>query len=399
MVDTRFEALRDRTEGRTLAASSSGDPVLAWSLVAGGIVAAWGASYLAGGSKTAAPHIFYVPVIVAAARFGGLGALGAAVAAGLAGGPFLDLDVAAGTSQELENWGTRLVAFVVIGQLTAYLSRHSLPSLTMEVSARRFRSEVTSAIDAGHVQVAYQPIVGLRDGSLVGAEALVRYHHPVDGLRHTGEFVCEAERAGCIQELTSFVLRESVEQVAEWRQTVLADHEHFKLAVNVSAADLAGHRIVEEATRVLRSTGLPSDWLHLEITETALVGDVDSARDTIAELRQLGVKLAIDDFGTGESSLSYLDQFPVDVLKVDRAFVHRLSDRTDGDALTHGIIAMARAMHLLVVAEGVETEEQAAAVRRFGCDYAQGFLFSPPIGGLQLESLLASAEPFARPRS
>ena len=396
-MDSRLEGLRDRTEGRTLAASSSGDPVLGWILVVGGIVAAWGASYLAGGSKTAAPHIFYVPVVVAAARFGSVGALMAAVAAGIAAGPLLDLDVAAGTTQEWENWGARLVAFVVIGQLVAYLSRHSLPSLALEVSARRFRSEVTSAIAARHVQVAYQPIVSLVDGSLVGAEALVRYHDPVRGVRNTGDLVCEAERAGCIQELTSFVLGEAAAQVAEWRRTVLAGRDQFKLAVNVSAADLAGQRIIGEVIGVLEETGLPSRWLHLEITETALVGDVESARHTIAELRRLGVRLAIDDFGTGESSLSYLDHFPVDVLKIDRAFVHRLSDHTADDALTHGIIAMAQAMHLLVVAEGVETETQAAAVRRFGCDYAQGFLFAPPMGGPQLEQLLASAEPFAIP--
>lgn len=168
----------------------------------------------------------------------------------------------------------------------------------------------------------------------------------------------------------------------------------FDVSVNVSAVDLADPSFAEVVASVLHSSGLPPTWLHLEITETALVHDVASAIGAVLHLRMLGVRLTIDDFGTGESSLSYLDRFPVDVLKIDSTFVRRLSVERREDALTHGIIAMAKAMGLDVVAEGVETEAQASAVRRFGCRRAQGFLFSPPVGAARLESMLGTAEPF-----
>ncbi|HEU5084589.1 MAG TPA: EAL domain-containing protein [Acidimicrobiales bacterium] len=396
-VQDRLAALRDRTESRTVAASSTGSWVATVLLIVATLAAAWALTYLAGGSKSALPHAFYVPIVVAAVRFGSRAAGAAAIAAGLAVGPLMPLDVAAGEAQTLDNWLTRMAIFVVVGLFTAYLCRHSLGALAAEVTARRFRRELEAAIADGQLAVVYQPVVDLADGSLAGAEVLARWDHPERGSLPPGQFVCQAEQAGCIGTLTRFVLAEACEQVARWRADRLADRERFSLAVNVSGQDLADPCFAGTVAEVLARTGLPSSWLHLEITETALVDDVESAIAAVTELRGAGVRIAVDDFGTGESSLGYLDRFPVDVLKIDSVFVRRLSAAAADDALTHGIVAMAHAMDLEVVAEGVETEAQALAVRRFGCPYAQGFLFSPPVLADRLEAMLASSRPFPLP--
>jgi hypothetical protein len=192
----RFASLRDRTERRTVAASSDASAGLTWLVALLGILVAWVLSYWAGGSKTALPHAFYVPVIVVATRFGARSALVVSIVAGVASGPLLPLDVAAGSSQGTANWVGRAVAFVIIGQLTAYLSRHSLPSLTAELAARRFRGELAQAIARRELRLEYQPIVELATGDLVGVEALVRWDHPQRGLIPPAEFIPRPSAAG-----------------------------------------------------------------------------------------------------------------------------------------------------------------------------------------------------------
>lgn len=388
-------AFRERTADRTVGASSDGDTRLTGVFILGTLIVAALATYTAGGSKTAFPHAFYVPVIIAAVRFRAWGALVAALAAGLIAGPLMPLDVAASSSQEAVNWLARLLAFVLIGQLTAYLTQHSLPSLTAEVCARRFRQDLRGAISHGHVRVEYQPIVDLSTGDLVGAEVLARWDHPSRGVVPPDEFVAQAEKTGCIDELSRYVLDTACRQVMAWRQTLLADRESFKLAVNISASELVHHEtLTQRVSDILEETGLPNHWLHLEITETALVEDVDNAVNALMALRMLGVQLAIDDFGTGESSLSYLDRFPVDVLKIDQRFVARLDHEHRSDALTHGVIALAHAMGFTTVAEGIETRTQAVAIRGYGCDLAQGYLFSKPLRPERLAELLANHRSF-----
>lgn len=397
-VQNRLAALRDRTESRTVAASASGSGAATALVILVTLAAAWALTYVAGGSQSALPHAFYVPIVVAAVRFGTRAAVGTAVVAGLAAGPLMPLDVAGGEAQTLDNWLTRLAIFAVVGLFTAYLCRHSLGALAAEVTARRFRRELEAAIADRQLAVVYQPVVDLADGSLAGAEVLARWDHPERGSTPPGQFVAQAEEAGCIGILTRFVLAEACDQVARWRaDDRLGGRERFRVAVNVSGVDLADPCFAGMVAEVLARTGLPGSWLHLEITETALVDDVESAITAVTELRGAGVRIAVDDFGTGESSLGYLDRFPVDVLKIDRVFVHRLSAAAADDALTHGIVAMARAMDLEVVAEGVETEAQALAVRRFGCPYAQGFLFSPPVRADRFEAMLVSNRPFPLP--
>ncbi len=393
-VPTWMSALRERTEGRTVSASSGADAGFAWIVIAGAVGLAWIATYVGGGSKTALPHAFYVPLIIGSIRFGARGALVVAVAAGLAAGPIMPLDVAAQTPQLPANWLTRLGIFVVLGQLTAYLSRHSLPSLTEDITTRRFRDEMRRATASGQLHVDYQPLVDLRTGDLVGVEALVRWNHPVRGVIPPDEFIPQAERTGCIGYVTRFVIGEACRQVATWRETVLAGDEPFLVAVNVSAADLHDDDLPGYIGEVLAATGVPNQWLHLEITETSLVLDIDTAVNGLMALRLLGIRLAVDDFGTGESSLGHLHLFPIDVLKLDRVFIDQLEHHVRGEVLVRGVVALARAMNLTVVAEGLETPTQAEIVARLGCHLGQGYLFSKPLRPEGVQAIIEDAARF-----
>ncbi|MFP5256929.1 MAG: EAL domain-containing protein [Acidimicrobiia bacterium] len=388
-------SLRDRTERRAVATSSAGDVGLAALCVIGSLFLSWAFTYWAGGSKTVLPHAFYLPVVMAAIRFGTRGALITAVAAGLAVGPLMPLDVAAGTAQSTPNWGGRMVFFVLVGQLVAYLSHHSVPSLTRELALRRFRGELDTAIGTGQLRLEYQPIVELADGSLAGVEALIRWEHPDRGSIAPDSFIPEAERAGCIHRVTRFVITEACRQLDRWRSALPAGLE-FTLAVNVSALDLADDTLPGFIAEVLEHHRLPNHWLHLEITETAIVADLDAAIDGLMRLRMLGLRIAIDDFGTGESSLASLHRFPADVVKIDRFFVRHLGDHATGRALAHGVVTLAHTLDMGTVAEGIETADQARALRDMGCPRAQGYLFARPMGPTSIAEVLADPASFQR---
>ncbi len=390
----RFASLRDRTQRRTVAASSEASAGLSWLVVLGALVAAWVLSYAAGGSKTALPHAFYVPVIVVASRFGARSALFVSLVAGVAAGPLLPLDVGAGSAQGTANWVGRAAAFVVVGQLTAYLTRYSLPSLTDEIAVRRFRGEIAQAIAGHELRLDYQPVVELATGELVGVEALVRWDHPQRGLVSPADFIPEAERSGCIGDVSRFVLHEACTQVARWHPDGIDGAIPLMLAINVSALDVGDDRLVDQVCAALAAGGVPAAWLHLEVTETALVRDLDAAVRGLAALQDLGVKVAIDDFGTGESSLGQLYRLPVDVLKLDRIFIEQLEQHPRGLDLAHGVVALAHTLGLTTVAEGIEQPGQAAAMAAAGCDLAQGFLFSQPVGPDQIAEMLAARDGF-----
>jgi EAL domain-containing protein (putative c-di-GMP-specific phosphodiesterase class I) len=387
--ERRFGSLRDRTERRTIAASSEASPGLTWLVVVLAILVAWVLSYGAGGSKTAFPHAFYVPVIIVATRFGARSALLVAVVAGVTAGPLLPLDVDAGSSQGTVNWVGRAVAFVIIGQLTAYLSRFSLPSLADEIGTRRFRGEIEQAILRRELRLEYQPIVHLGTGDLVGVEALVRWDHPERGLISPADFIPEAERAGCIGEVSRFVLDEACAQAARWHPAGIDEGVPFMLAVNISALDIGDDQLVEHIRQALTASGVPSSWLHLEVTETALMSDLEGAVDGLLALQDLGVKVAIDDFGTGESSFGKLYRLPVDVLKLDRVFIEQLGHHERGRDLAQGVVSLAHTLGLTTVAEGIELPSQARAIREFGCDLAQGYLFSMPVEPARIAEILA----------
>ncbi|MGB7052807.1 MAG: EAL domain-containing protein [Acidimicrobiales bacterium] len=234
------------------------------------------------------------------------------------------------------------------------------------------------ALERDELVLHYQPVIELDSMVPTGAEALIRWHHPAQGLLAPSRFIPVAEESGLILPIGAWVIAEACAQLRSW------DERHRPLTgrsidVNLSALQIDDPRLVRTVGDVLARTGLPPECLTLEITESALVRDPSAALVVMGALKDLGVQLAIDDFGTGYSSLSHLQRFPLDVLKVDRMFVAALRDSPQADRIVAAVIDLAHTLGLQVVAEGVETVPQLEALRSFGCDYAQGHLFSPPV--------------------
>jgi diguanylate cyclase (GGDEF)-like protein/PAS domain S-box-containing protein len=241
----------------------------------------------------------------------------------------------------------------------------------------RTESDLWRAIAHDELVVHYQPILDLRDGKLVGVEALVRWDHPERGLLTPDEFIPVAEETGLIHPIGAWVLEEACTQVQAWRMTSPAA-ERLQLAVNLSAKQLRQTSLVDVVDQVLERTGLPPALLCLEITEGTLMEDVEASTQMMQGLKALGVSLAVDDFGTGYSSLAYLSRFPVDLLKIDRVFVGELGDGSASWPIISAIAGLAAALGLVTVAEGVEDEGQLHALRSLGCELAQGYLFARP---------------------
>jgi diguanylate cyclase (GGDEF)-like protein/PAS domain S-box-containing protein len=241
------------------------------------------------------------------------------------------------------------------------------------------------AIDRDQLTVHYQPIVDLATGAMVSAEALLRWNHPERGLVSPDEFIPIAEETGLIVPIGAWVLERACAQLALWQDTQMT----MTMAVNLSVRQVGAPDIVTLVSDVLARTGARSENLCLELTESVLMEDVESARWTLESLKALGVRLAIDDFGTGYSSLSYLKRFPVDAVKVDRAFVDGLGGDPHDSALVAAIVAMASALNLEVTAEGVETHGQLDNLMELGCKRAQGFYFARPMAAEDMTQLIS----------
>jgi predicted signal transduction protein with EAL and GGDEF domain len=246
------------------------------------------------------------------------------------------------------------------------------------------------ALESGELQLHYQPIVALDGGSIQAVEALVRWQHPERGLVMPDEFIPIAEESALILQVGAWTLREACEQACRWRER-FGDRAPLPVSVNLSARQLAQAELPKIIGQVLKETGLRAGDLAIEITETALIENSSVPAASLRELKSLGVKIMLDDFGTGYSSLSHLGRFPIDVLKIDRSFVMHLGAGGDDTAIVHAIAAMARALGLEVVAEGVESAEQAAEARALGCGWAQGYFFARPGPPAAIESLVRSS--------
>jgi len=253
----------------------------------------------------------------------------------------------------------------------------------------RIEQALQKALEAGELLLHYQPIVALGDGTLDSVEALVRWQHPERGLIPPEKIIPIAEESALILEVGEWTLRAACEQASGWRRR-FGDRAPLPVSVNVSARQLAQAELPAMIRRVLGETGLAAADLAIEITETALIEDSSVPAATLRELKALGLKIVLDDFGTGYSSLSHLQQCPIDVLKVDRSFVAQLGTEADDGAIVRAIAAMAGALGLEVVAEGVETPEQAAQALALGCGWAQGFHFARPVPPAEMESLIGS---------
>jgi len=243
--------------------------------------------------------------------------------------------------------------------------------------------ELREAWEKRQFQVYYQPLVDSGNRRWVGCEALVRWAHPERGIVHPETFVPLLEETGLIVEVGLFVMREACRQMAAWRQSL---DGRLVVSVNLSARQFADPNLLEDVRSVLAETTLPADALIVEVTETFLAMDPDYASKVLTELRALGVAVAIDDFGVGYSSLSSLRHLPVDILKIDRSFVSQAPTDPIDASIAEAIAALARGLHLTLVAEGVETEAQADFTRNIGCQKHQGYLFARPLDAATFET-------------
>ncbi|MGH7560080.1 MAG: putative bifunctional diguanylate cyclase/phosphodiesterase [Gemmatimonadales bacterium] len=243
------------------------------------------------------------------------------------------------------------------------------------VDRLRTEQQLRRAVESGEFTMHYQPILDSQSGRITGAEALVRWQHPDLGLVFPGSFIKLCEESGLIVPLGTWILRSVCEQSRAWREAGLGP---LTISVNLSGRQLHSEELVGTVQEALRATGTPPESLVLELTESMLMDPAGQVGATIRELAGLGVGLAIDDFGTGYSSLSYLKHFPVGTVKIDQSFVADVTEKADAAAIVTAIIALTRALGMDVVAEGVETESQAAFLRKHGCTKLQGFLFGRP---------------------
>jgi diguanylate cyclase (GGDEF)-like protein/PAS domain S-box-containing protein len=262
------------------------------------------------------------------------------------------------------------------------------------VSRLRMETELRRALERRELRLEYQPVVSLRDDAVVGVEALLRWEHPERGLIAPAEFIPIAEETGLIESIGSWVLEEACRQAAGWH-AAMPDRAPIGISVNLSAVQIANATLPDTVTMALRAADLDPSTLSLEITESVLLGETARLTETLARLRALGVRLVLDDFGTGYSSLGYLTRLPLDALKVDRAFVDGLGRGSQDKSITEAIVAMARALSLPVICEGVETEVQLAELRRMGCDQVQGFYFSRSVCAGEITSMLLRGRPVA----
>jgi EAL domain-containing protein (putative c-di-GMP-specific phosphodiesterase class I) len=232
------------------------------------------------------------------------------------------------------------------------------------------------AVERQEFILHYQPKVNLVSGKVTGAEALIRWNDPRTGLVPPGQFIPILEETGLIFEVGLWVLRRAVEDFLRWRAAGLPA---VRIAVNVSPLQLRNHEFTDEIKQVIGVDAHGAAGLELEITESVVMADLARNIGSLEEIRALGVPIAIDDFGTGFSSLRYLAKLPVDTLKIDRSFVVDMAAGPVGLALVSTIISLGHSLNLKLVAEGVETEEQARLLRLLRCDEMQGYLFSPPV--------------------
>jgi diguanylate cyclase (GGDEF)-like protein/PAS domain S-box-containing protein len=264
------------------------------------------------------------------------------------------------------------------------------PSLTREANAKLdLEARLRRAQSQDEFVLHYQPQVQINTGCVIGCEALLRWNSPEQGMISPASFIPLAEETGLIVPLGAWVLSQACAQAKMWHDAGLPD---LVMSVNLSARQLRQPDIVASVAAALNGSGLPAEYLKLELTESMIMGQGEQAVALMQELKQLGVHLSIDDFGTGYSSLAYLKRFPIDELKIDQGFVRDIPDDSNDMEIAAAIIGMARGMHLTVIAEGVESEAQRAFLMQQGCHGFQGYLFSRPVPAAEFAQLLAAQE-------
>ncbi len=258
----------------------------------------------------------------------------------------------------------------------------AIARLALETDLRR-------AIERNEFELHYQPIISLATGKLAGFEALVRWRHPERGLVSPEHFIGVAEETGLIVPLGSWVLHRACTQMSEWHRAHPSS-DALTMHVNLSARQFVHPNLATEIAEILQETGLPASSLNLEITESAVIENPESVIELLGTLKALGLRISIDDFGTGHSSLSYLHRFPIDALKIDRSFVSAMT--VEQSKIIQAIVALAQALHLEVIAEGIETLDQLSRLSQLGSDGGQGYLFAAALSAPNAESVLARSQ-------
>jgi EAL domain-containing protein (putative c-di-GMP-specific phosphodiesterase class I) len=256
----------------------------------------------------------------------------------------------------------------------------------------RIETEFSGAIERGEFLLKYQPQIDLRSGAVAGAEALLRWQHPELGLLSPDRFVYMAEESTQINEIGAWVLNTATAQCADWHKMGLG---HLRIAVNLSAKQLNGQPLIRLVEQALASSGLPPHCLELELTESLMMSNIELTLETLQTLHAMGVQIAIDDFGTGYSNFAYLRKLPISCLKIDRQFIHDLSDTgaRDTSIITQALISLAHNLHLRVIAEGVETEQQLLMLQQQGCDEIQGFIYGNALSPDDFENAMQMHNP------
>lgn len=277
-----------------------------------------------------------------------------------------------------------------LGKAQAEIYDSSLHELA--TSRLLLESDIRRALLNGEFLLHYQPIVALATREMVGFEALVRWQSPERGLVYPDKFIGVAEETGMIVELGLWVLRQACRQVLTWQANLPGCLP--RMSINISSRQFAQPDFVESIDEIFRDTGVDPSLIKLEVTESVTMGDPERAVRVLRDLKRLGVQLSIDDFGTGYSSLSYLQRLPFDVLKIDRTFVAGMIDNQESRQIVETVMMLARNMRMAVVAEGIETVDQAVELAALGCSYGQGYLFARPLPEADAFARLSALQPF-----
>jgi diguanylate cyclase (GGDEF)-like protein/PAS domain S-box-containing protein len=275
-------------------------------------------------------------------------------------------------------------------------ARHEVFDKTMHARAMhllQMESDLRRAIERKEFVLHYQPIVALETGTIRGFEALIRWQHPERGFVSPGEFIPIAEETGLIIPIGQWVLEEACRQIHEWQEQ-FPQYPPLQISVNLSGKQFNTSNLIDQVRRVLSETNVEPHSLKLEITESMVMENFETAIEMLNQLRTLGLELSIDDFGTGYSSLSYLHRFPISTLKIDRSFVSRMSDNNENAEIVRTIMMLARSLKMDVVAEGVETTDQLTQLAMLECEYGQGYYFSKPLDVAGAARLLADGHTY-----
>lgn len=306
---------------------------------------------------------------------------------------FLNIYIGITTSQLSEAHPIKLLNDVGLATFTAQTQEGMYytifgPHLREQATRRlHLENDIRLGLLRREFRLNYQPVFTLENNNLIGFEALVRWQHPTQGMISPAAFIPVAEETGSIIELGWWVLQEACQQMKEWQQRFPA-YQNLVINVNLSSQQFSQLNFIEKLDEILQSTGLRGQCLKLEITETVLMKNVDSAAARLEHLQARGVRLCIDDFGTGYSSLSYLQRFPVSTLKIDRSFIVQMEAESKSAGILQSIILLANCLGMDVVAEGIETAEQFWQLKALQCEYGQGYFFARPLDVHDVQKLL-----------